>query len=138
MALMRQLKLLCFLLVFLSYKICRLTMERRYLYFCAAFFALMLSFLFKVIGNFGVYTPTAVNTAPGQFLKYTFTMLSITKINALGFLFYMFFMILGFMGLFLIVSKLSWNNKRVLFVFGYFVLIATWLSGIHYQFFSIL
>ena len=44
-------------------------------------------------------------------------------------------MLLGFMILFLIISKLSWKNKKVIVLLAYFVLIATWISIIHYQLF---
>ena len=44
-------------------------------------------------------------------------------------------MTLGFMVLFLIISKLTWDDKRVITMLTYFVFIATWLGAIHYQLF---
>jgi len=46
-------------------------------------------------------------------------------------------MLLGFIILFFIISKLTWKNQRVIVLLVYFAFIATWISIIHYQLFYI-
>tara|TARA_Y100000310_G_scaffold250842_1_gene257204 strand:+ start:2125 stop:2850 length:726 start_codon:yes stop_codon:yes gene_type:complete len=125
------------LLVFYSYKCFKLTKENRYLYFSTAFFSLTLAFIAKIIGTWAIYKPQVTRTAVGSSIHQTFTGLTPFYINALSLIVYSFFSLLGFMILFLIISKLKWNNQRVIILLVYFVFIATWLGAIHFQLFYI-
>jgi hypothetical protein len=125
----------CIMLVFYSYKCYKLTSEKRYGYFSIAFLSLTLAFISKVAGTLGMYKPIIKQTVIGHTIQITFRTLTIDQINAWGFLLYIFFTILGFMALFLIVSRLTWKDKRVMALLLYFVLITTWLGAIHYQLF---
>jgi len=127
--------IICSLLLYYSYRCYKLTSENRYRYFSVAFLSLTLAFIAKVIGTLTIYEP-AINTSNlGSMFHSIFTAITPNMINALAFLFYIFFMTAGFMMLFLIVSKLDWKDKRVIAMLGYTVFIATWLGAIHYQLF---
>lgn len=123
------------LLVYYSYKCYKLTSENKYLYFSAAFLSLMLAFTAKIIGTLAIYKPAITRSQLGSTIHQAFTGLTPYTINAVAFIVYMFFMLLGFMILFLIISKLRWQNQRVLALFAYFVFLATWISIVHYQLF---
>ena len=123
------------LLVYYSYKCFKLTKENKYLYFSTAFLSITLAFIAKIIGTLAIYRPAITRSAIGSTIHQTFTSLTPYYINALAFIAYIFFMLLGFMILFLIISKLRWSNQRVLVLLVYFVFLATWISVIHYQLF---
>lgn len=125
--------IVCVLLVYYSYKCYKLTKENKYRYFSTAFLSLMFAFIAKIIGTLAIYKPTITRSALGSSIHETFTDLTPSYINALSFIAYIFFILLGFMILFLIISKLRWNNQRVIALFVYFVFLATWISVIHYQ-----
>lgn len=123
------------LLVFYSYKCFKLTKENKYLYFSTAFLSLTFAFIAKIIGTLAIYRPAITRTAMGSTIHQAFTGLTPYSINALAFIVYTFFTLLGFMILFLIISRLRWKNKRVIALLVYFVFLATWISIIHYQLF---
>jgi len=123
------------LLVYYSYKCFKLTKENKYLYFSTAFLSLTLGFIAKIFGTLVIYKPTVTRTALGSSIHQTFTKLTPYDINALAFITYFFFTLLGFMILFLIISRLTWRNQRVIALLIYFVFLATWISVIHYQLF---
>jgi hypothetical protein len=123
------------LLVYYSYKCFKLTRENKYLYFSTAFFSLTLAFAAKIMGTLAIYMPTVTRTPIGSSIHQTFTNLTPYSINAIALSIHYFFMLLGFMILFLIISRLTWKNKRVIALLVYFVFLATWLSVVHYQLF---
>lgn len=123
------------LLVYYSYKCFKLTKENKYLYFSTAFLSLTAAFIAKIIGTLAIYKPQITRTALGSTIHQTFTSLTPAYINALAFIVYTFFTLLGFMILFLIISRLRWKNQRVIALLIYFVFLATWLGAIHYQLF---
>jgi len=123
------------LLVYYSYKCFKLTKENKYQYFSTAFLSLTLAFIAKIIGTLAIYKPTITRSALGSSIHQTFTSLTPYNINALAFIVYIFFMLLGFMILFLIISRLRWKNQRVIALLLYFVFLATWIGVIHYQLF---
>jgi|GEM_PF-778049 len=127
--------IICSLLLYYSYRCYKLTSENRYRYFSAAFLSLTLAFIAKVIGTLTIYEPAINTSSLGSMFHSMFTAVTPDMINALSFLFHIFFMTAGFMMLFLIVSKLEWKDKRVIAMLGYTVFIATWLGAIHYQLF---
>ena len=123
------------LLVYYSYKCFKLTKENKYLYFSTAFLSLTFAFIAKIIGTLAIYRPAITRSAIGSTIHQTFTGLTPYYINALAFIVYTFFTLLGFMILFLIISRLRWKNQRVIALLVYFVFLATWISIIHYQLF---
>lgn len=125
----------CILLIFYSYKCYKLTSENRYRYFSAAFLSLTVAFVSKVIGSVAIYEPVIKQTILGKTVQITFKAMTVSRVNAIAFVFYILFMILGFMILFLIVSRLSWKDKRVIAMLVYFVFVASWLGVVHYQLF---
>ena len=125
------------LLVYYSYRCFRLTKENKYLYFSTAFLSITLAFITKIIGTLAIYKPVITRTALGSTIHQTFTSLTPYSINAIALIIHFFFMLLGFMILFLIISKLSWKNQRVIVLLVYFVFLATWISVIHYQLFYV-
>lgn len=129
--------IVCILLVYYSYKCFKLTRENKYLYFSTAFLSLTFAFIAKIIGTLAIYKPTITRSALGNSINQTFTSLTPSYINALAFVVYIFFTLLGFMILFLIISKLRWNNQRVIALLVYFVFLATWISIVHYQLFYV-
>jgi len=125
------------LLVYYSYKCFKLTKEKKYLYFSTAFLSLTFAFIVKIAGTLTIYMPEITRTSLGSSIHKTFTTLTPYKINAIALVAHYFFMLLGFMILFLIISKLTWKNQRVIALLVYFVFLATWMSIIHYQLFYI-
>jgi len=123
------------LLVYYSYKCFKLTKENKYLYFSTAFLSLTFAFIAKIIGTLAIYKPEITRTALGSSIHQTFTGLTPSYINALTFIPYIFFTLLGFMILFLIISRLTWKNQRVVALLIYFLFLAIWISVIHYQLF---
>lgn len=125
----------CVLLVFYSYKCYKLTSERRYAYFSISFISLTIAFVSKVIGTIAIYSPEIKETTIGYVGAGILNILGLTVINPLSWLLYIFFTIMGFMMLFLIVSKLQCKDKRVIAMLLYLVFIASWLGIVHYQLF---
>ncbi|MBI2135428.1 hypothetical protein HYU09_05540 [Candidatus Woesearchaeota archaeon] len=123
------------LLIFYSYKCYKLTGENKYLHFSTAFLSLTIAFIAKITGTFAIYRPSVTRTALGSSIHQAFTGLTPYSINAIALVIHYFFMLLGFMILFLIISRLTWKNQRVIVLLVYFVFLATWLSIIHYQLF---
>ena len=123
------------LLVYYSYKCFKLTKEKRYLYFSAAFLSLTFAFIVKIAGTLTIYMPEITRTSLGSSIHKTFTTLTPYNINAFALIAHYFFMLIGFMILFLIISKLTWKNQRVFVLLIYFAFLATWMSIIHYQIF---
>jgi len=123
------------LLVYYSYKCFKLTKENKYLYFSTAFLSITFAFIAKIIGTLAIYKPAITRSALGSTIHQTFTSLTPYYINALAFMVYIFFTLLGFLILFLIISRLTWRNQRVIVLLLYFVFLATWISVIHYQLF---
>jgi hypothetical protein len=125
------------LLVYYSYKCFKLTKENKYLYFSTAFLSLTFAFIAKIIGTLAIYKPTITRSALGSSIHQTFTSVTPSGINALAFIVYIFFILVGFMILFLIISRLTWKNQRVIALLVYFVFLATWISIVHYQLFYV-
>ena len=127
--------LVSILLVYYSYKCFKLTKEKKYLYFSIAFLSLTFAFIAKIVGTLAIYKPTITRTALGSSIHQAFTSLTPYNINAIALVMHYFFMLLGFMILFLIISRLTWKNQRVIALLVYFVFLAAWISIIHYQLF---
>lgn len=123
------------LLVYYSYKCFKLTKENKYLYFSTAFLSITFAFTAKIIGTLAIYKPTITRTPIGSTIHQAFASLTPYSINAIALIIHFFFILLGFMILFLIISRLTWKNQRVIALLVYFVFLATWLSVIHYQLF---
>jgi len=123
------------LLVYYSYKCFKLTKENKYLYFSTAFLSITLGFIIKISGTLAIYRPEISTSAVGSMIHQTFTSLTPSYINAVAFMGYTFFTLLGFMMLFLIISGLTWKNQRVFALLVFFVFLTTWISVIHYQLF---
>lgn len=129
--------IVCVLLVYYSYKCFKLTRENKYIYFSIAFLSLTFAFISKITGTLAIYKPAITRSALGSSIHQAFRSLTPSSINAIAFIVYMFFILLGFMILFLIISKLTWKNQKVILLLTYFVLIATWISVVHYQLFYV-
>ncbi|MCH8003322.1 MAG: hypothetical protein IH934_01720 [Nanoarchaeota archaeon] len=125
------------LLVYYSYKCFKLTKENKYLYFSTAFLSLTIAFIAKIMGTLAIYKPSITRSALGSSIHQTFTSLTPYNINAIALIIHFFFMLLGFMILFLIISRLTWKNQRVIALLVYFVFLATWISVVHYQLFYV-
>src|SRR3989338_6643154 len=83
------------LLVYYSYKCFKLTKEKKYLYFSTAFLSLTIAFIAKIVGTLAFYRPSITRSAIGSSIRQTFTGLTPTDINALSFVVYFFFSLLG-------------------------------------------
>ena len=127
--------LVSILLVYYSYKCFKLTKEKKYLYFSTAFLSLTFAFIAKIVGTLAIYKPSITRTALGSSIHQAFTNLTPYSINSIALVIHFFFMLLGFIILFLIISRLTWKNQRVIALLVYFVFLATWISIIHYQLF---
>lgn len=127
--------LVSFLLVFYSYKCYKLTGEKKYLYFSTSFLSITMAFLAKIAGTLSIYRPEITRTQIGSSIHQAFSSVTPYSINAVALVVHYFFMILGFVMLFLIISRLTWKNQGAIALLLYFVLVATWLSIVHYQLF---
>jgi len=127
--------LVSILLVYYSYKCFKLTREKKYLYFSTAFLSLTFAFIVKIIGTLAIYKPTITRTPLGSSIHQAFTNLTPYNLNAIALVMHYFFMLLGFIILFLIISRLTWKNQGVIILLLYFAFLATWLSIVHYQLF---
>lgn len=127
--------IVCVLLVYYSYKCFKLTKENKYLYFSTAFSSLTFAFIAKIIGTLAIYRPIISRSSLGSSIHQAFRSLTPSDINAISFIIYAFFILLGFMILFLIISKLTWKNQKVIVLLAYFIFLATWISIVHYQLF---
>ena len=125
------------LLVYYSYNCFKLTKENKYLYFSTAFLSITFGFIAKIIGTLAIYRPSITRSAIRSTIHQTFTSLTPSYINALAFIVHYFFMLLGFMILFLIISGITWKNKKIVSLLLFFVFLATWISAIHYQLFYV-
>jgi len=125
--------IVCVLLVYYSYKCFKLTKENKYLHFSIAFLSLTFAFIAKIISTLAIYRPTITRTALGSSIHRTFTGITPSYINSFALIAHTFFILLGFMILFLIISRLTWKNQRVVVLLVYFVFLATWISFIHIQ-----
>ena len=129
--------LVSILLVYYSYKCFKLTREKKYLYFSTAFLSLTFAFIVKIIGTLAIYKPTITRTPLGSSIHQAFTNLTPYNLNAIALVMHYFFMLLGFIILFLIISRLTWKNQGVIVLLLYFTVLTTWLSIVHYQLFYV-
>src|SRR3989338_8033637 len=106
--------LVSILLVYYSYKCFKLTREKKYLYFSTAFLSLTFAFIVKIIGTLAIYKPTITRTPLGSSIHQAFTNLTPYNLNAIALVMHYFFMLLGFIILFLIISRLTWKNQGVI------------------------
>ena len=72
------------LLVYYSYKCFKLTKEKKYLYFSAAFLSITTGFIAKIFGTLAIYRPAITRTALGSSIHEAFTSLTPYNINAIA------------------------------------------------------
>ncbi len=113
-----------------SHKIYKIIKEENYRYFSWAFLFIAISFLFKVLSNFTILSRIAIKQA--NFI-YIITAQSkyMPIIDFFCFTFYKVFLLVGFLLLFLILSKS--DKKENIFLFVYLSIIAI-LFSIYFNF----
>jgi len=104
--------------------------NKNYFWFALAFFSLAFSFLFKILTNFTIYY-NILNTRTLGFLTFTYRTIATTDILfTIGFLFYMFLSLFGFLILYRVYNKNSGGRTFVLLI--YFILAITYFSTSRY------
>ncbi len=120
-----------FLIAVAAYKFYSLTKEKKYLWFSISFFAIAISYLFKILTNIIVYSEQGI----GQELlgKYTLTYQYVQEyyyFEIFGTLIFRFAMLLGLFGLYYIICKCKDFKSISIIVFLLFL--TTIFSNIQY------
>jgi hypothetical protein len=113
-----------------SYKIYRLIKEDNYKLFSLSFLALAFSFVFKILSNLTIFNQVKIEKA--NFVIYMVSQWEYMElVNFMSFNLYKIFNIIGFILLFLIITKTS--KKEKFFIFIYLSIIAV-LFSIYFNF----
>jgi len=108
--------LVSFFISFYSFRIYRLIKDKHYEWFSLAFLLLGISFIFKIFSNM-----TFLHRFEIEQSNFVFTFMSHLEymeiINFFSFIFYKTFHLIGFLLLFLILSKNEEKNKNLLFFY---------------------
>jgi hypothetical protein len=108
-----------------SHKIYKLIQDKNYKFFSLAFLAIAISFIFKILSNFTIFYRVRMEQA--NFVYVIFSQLKYAQlVNFFSFILYNFFYLLGFLILFLIISKT--DKKEKIFLFIYLSILAILLS----------
>jgi len=101
---------------FYSFRVYKLIKDKHYKWFSLAFLLLGISFIFKILSNI-----TFLHKFEVQEANFVFTFMSHLKsmeiVNFFSFVFYKTFHLIGFLLLFLILSKNEERNKNILFFY---------------------
>lgn len=119
------------LIIFIySNKIYKIVKDKNYKFFSLAFLAVAISFAFKILSNFTILNRVQIRGA--NFIYIVFTQFRYMEIiNFISFILYKSFLLLGFLILFLIVTKTE--DKEKIFFFVYLSIIAI-LFSIYFNF----
>lgn len=113
-----------------SHKIYKIVKEQNYKFFSWAFLLIAISFIFKILSNFTIYQKIKI-----EGINFVYTIFSqpsyMPIINFISFTLYNIFYLLGFLILFLILTKT--DNKEKIFLFVYLGIIAI-LFSIYFNF----
>ncbi|MFW6230399.1 MAG: hypothetical protein ACOC32_00040 [Nanoarchaeota archaeon] len=114
------------LISMMAYRIFRLLKESSFFYFSAAFFAIGISYIFKILSDLFVYRNLGEMLAP----KIDLILASMTAaefVNIFGNLIFRFLILLGFLILLVILLKIK--DRRIIFLFIYFIFIISTFSA---------
>ena len=99
-----------------SHKIYKIVKDQNYRFFSIAFFLIAISFVFKILSNF-----TILNRVKIQGINFVYTVLSqpsyMPLVDFIIFTLYKVFYLLGFLMLFLIITKTDKKDKIFLYVY---------------------
>jgi len=119
-----------FIISYYSNKVYRLVKNKNYRLFSFAFLAIAISFIFKILSNLTILHKVNVHVA--NFMLVVLTEFeSMEVINFISLILYKSFYLIGFLILFLILTKTS--NREKIFLFFYLSLIAI-LFSIYFDF----
>lgn len=119
-----------FIISYYSNKIYRLVKDKNYRLFSFAFLAIAISFIFKILSNLTILHKTNIHVT--NFVLVVLTEFEfIEVVNFISLILYKSFYLVGFLILFLILTKTS--NKEKIFLFFYLSLI-TILFSIYFDF----
>ncbi len=113
-----------------SHKIYKMIKEENYRYFSWAFLSVAISFLFKVLSNFTIMNRISIHQANFIYIITTQSQY-MPVIDFFSFTFYKIFLLVGFLILFLILTKS--DKKENVFLFVYLSIIAI-LFSIYFNF----
>ena len=119
-----------FIISYYSNKVYRLVKDKNYRLFSFAFLAIAISFIFKILSNLTVLHKVNIQVANFVFAVLT-EFESIEVVNFVSLILYKSFYLIGFLILFLIITKTS--NREKIFLFFYLSLIAI-LFSIYFDF----
>ncbi len=119
-----------FIISYYSYRVYKIIKENHYLYFSFSFLSVGVSFIFKIFSNLTIVHKIVVENA-----NFVFTLWSqykyINLINFFSFIFYKSFHLIGFLILFLLITKTEKKENIALFLYLSFI---TVLSSIFFNF----
>jgi hypothetical protein len=113
-----------------SHRIYKLLGEKNYRFFSWAFFSIAVAVFFKIISNLTI-VHKAVIKSPNFILLITHEFQEMQLLNFASFIFYKVFFLLGFLILFLIITKT--NKKEDIFLLVYFGIISV-LFSVYFNF----
>lgn len=105
-----------FVISYYSYHVYKLIKEKNYKFFSFAFFAIGFSFIFKIASNFTIMNRVIVERANFIFVIWS-QLQYMQMINFLSFTFYKIFHVMGFLILFLIVTRTKKKGEIILFLY---------------------
>jgi len=122
--------IVCFIIAYYSNKFYRLVKDKNYRLFSFAFLAIAISFIFKILSNLTILHRVNIHVANFMFVILT-ELESVEIINFISLILYKSFYLMGFLILFLILTKT--DDREKIFLFFYFSLI-TLLFSIYFDF----
>jgi len=123
------------LVAFYSYKVYKLTSQKKYKYFSLSFFLIALAFMMKVLMNTAIYSKVFNKVVVGFLTITVQTSQRIGWINHFASIFYMFLMLLAFAILLIMAFRI--RDEKLIFLFVYFAFITALLSKLSYFIFHI-
>ncbi len=122
--------LVAFLIAYQSNKVYKLIREKNYQFFSWAFLSIGIAFIAKIFANLTI-THKVVFQQANFIISITRELQEMQLINFFGFILYKIFLLIGFLILFLIVTKT--NKKEDVILYSYFAVI-TVLFSIYFNF----
>jgi len=123
------------LISYFSYKTYRYASQKKYLYFAASFFLVAMAFVAKILATIPVYSKKLSVETVGLVTVTSQVIDKVKWINALGISVARLVMLFAF--LLLVLVSLKIRDKKVIVLFGYFLIISTALVSASYIVFHV-
>lgn len=115
-----------FLLFLTSYKLYKISKERSFLHFSLAFFSISAAYVAKIFADWFTYSNVG-KSFPGWINLLVYNLSTLEFVNIFGNLAYRFLLLMGFLTLLFVFLKIK--DKRIVFLFMYFIFIISAFSA---------